>query len=84
MRKGIFSYVKSLFDTFSPFGGFLAIRQEYFNHICGSLLNFKKSYSSHLNISRSIDCIVPQMFMNILIKKFNKSSINFQKFVIMF
>ena len=51
------------------------IRQEYFNHICGSLLNFKKSYSSHLNISRSI---VPQMFIKILIKNFNKSSINFQ------
>ena len=39
---------------------------EYFIHICGSLLNFKKSHSSHLNISRSI---VPQMFMTISIKK---------------
>ena len=50
--------------------------QEYFNHICGSLLNFKKSYSSHLNILRSI---VPQMFMTISIKKFNQLSVNFLK-----
>ena len=53
---------------------------EYFNHICGSLLNFKKSYSSHLNISRSI---VPQMFMTVSIKiieqKFNQLSVNFLK-----
>ena len=28
MRKGVFSYVKSLFATFSPFGGFFAIRQD--------------------------------------------------------
>ena len=42
----------------------------------GSLmLNFKKSYLSHFNISRSI---VPQMFMKISIKNLNKTSINFQ------
>ena len=28
MRKGVFSYVESHFATFSPFGGFFAIRQE--------------------------------------------------------
>ena len=54
--------------------------QEYFNHICGSLLYFKKSYSSPLNILRSI---VPQMFITISIKKFkpkfNQLSVNLLK-----
>ena len=54
---------------------------QYFNHICGSLLNFKKSYSSHLNILRSI---VPQMFMTVSIKKieqnFNQLSVNYLKY----
>ena len=45
------------------------IGEEYFNQVCGSLLKFKKSSSSHLNISRSI---VPQMYMTISIYNFEE------------